>query len=55
MKEEKTIEKILEQFRDEIYGKDDALFDKESNNVSRQVENFLYQALSQQKQEIAEE
>lgn len=33
--------KILEEFRNKIYGKEDALFDRVGNNVSRQVENYL--------------
>jgi AAA+ ATPase superfamily predicted ATPase len=47
--------KILEEFRGTIYGADDALFDREGNNVSRQVENFILKALEKQKSEILKE
>lgn len=38
---------VLKEFRDEIYGENDALFDREGNNVSRQVENIFIQKLQQ--------
>ena len=37
----KETNKWIEKFRDEIYGKDDALFNRAGNNVSTQVENLL--------------
>lgn len=43
--------KILEEFRNKIYGKEDALFDRSGNNVSLQVENFLKKALQQKERE----
>ena len=42
------------QFRDEIYGKDDALFDRNGNNVSQQVENSIQDLLDKQREEIKE-
>ena len=48
-------EEILEEFKNEIYGEDDALFDRNGNNVSQQVENIIKQALSRHRQHILEE
>jgi len=42
----KLIDEILKEFRNKIYGKDDALFDRSGNNVSQQVENVLIELLS---------
>ena len=39
------IEKILEEFENEFYKRDDALFDRQGNNISFQVENFLKSSL----------
>ena len=36
---------MLEEFRNNTYGKNDALFDRSGNNVSRQVEDFLLQLI----------
>jgi hypothetical protein len=47
-------EEMLEEFRDEIYGDDDALFDREGNNVSRQVENWLSKRIDRVRQEERE-
>lgn len=47
MKNNKGLSKILKRFRDEIYGEDDALFDRERNNVSTQVENELINSIKQ--------
>jgi hypothetical protein len=46
------IEEKLKEFRDEIYGENDALFDRKGNNVSQQVENFILQALQEQEERI---
>ena len=34
-------EDIIKEFRDDIYGEDDALFDRAGNNISTQVENWI--------------
>lgn len=47
-----TTQETIEEFRDEFYKEDDALFDRAGNNVSRQLENFLISALSQQQELI---
>lgn len=39
------VEEKLKEFRDEIYGESDALFDRAGNNISTQVESWLTQAL----------
>lgn len=49
------IEEKLKEFRDEIYGENDALFDRKGNNVSQQVENFILQALQEQEERIKQE
>jgi len=41
------IEEAIIEFRNNIYGEEDALFDRAGNNVSRQVENWLQSKLSQ--------
>lgn len=41
--------KVIKEFRDEVYGKEDALFDRAGNNVSRQVENAFLKAQKDQK------
>lgn len=42
------IEGIVKSFRDAVYRDDDALFDREGNNVSREVEFHLRQTLQSQ-------
>jgi len=43
----KTIKlQIFKKFQNKIYGKDDALFDRKGNNVSRQVENVIDEIIS---------
>lgn len=49
------IEEKLKEFRDEVYGENDALFDRKGNNVSQQVENFILQALQEQEERIKQE
>ena len=41
-----TIQKEIERFRDDIYKDNDALFDRNGNNVSRQVENWIKNSLT---------
>lgn len=43
-----------DNFYEEFYKKDDGLFDRNGNNVSRQMENFISTALSKQKSEFIE-
>jgi len=38
-------EDIIKEFRDDIYGEDDALFDRAGNNISTQVENWIISKL----------
>ena len=49
------IEEKLKEFRDEVYGENDALFNRKGNNVSQQVENFILQALQEQEERIKQE
>ena len=42
---------LIEKFKNEIYGENDALFDRNGNNVSHQVEYFLNSTITR----IAEE
>ncbi len=41
-----TVESVIAEFRNDIYGDSDALFDRSGNNVSTQVENWLKEKLT---------
>lgn len=51
---DKLKKEILENFRNEIYREDDALFDKSGNNISRQIENFLDHTIDRVREEERE-
>ena len=43
---------VRERFDEEFYKNNDALFDREGNNVSRQMEDFIEQELKKEREEI---
>ena len=45
-------EKWEKEFEEEFYKKDDAIFDRQGNNISRQVKQFLIQKLNEQAEEF---
>ena len=50
-----TNKQWFEKFRDDIYGKKDGLFDRQGNNISNQVENFICILLEEREAEIRKE